>query len=79
MEIFNNVLPYVSIYLAIAFIFWMINAVIAGFNGNTWTAQDFKESLVWPASLAVLLGLIIRVLVERSVARKKQTKQTNKK
>jgi hypothetical protein len=52
-------------YLVIALFFLVINSVIAGYNGKTYTAQDIKDSFLWVLSLSILLGLVIRIALDK--------------
>ena len=58
-------LTYLLIYFAIALTFFLINSVIAGYNGLSWTTTDVKDSILWPASIAVLIGLLIRLITQK--------------
>lgn len=53
-----------GIYCSIAFIFLLCNCLGAGYNGETWTKKDVMGSILWPLSLMVLNGLLIRICVE---------------
>ena len=61
MDIFLTGLYYYSI---VAFIFWLILSMIAGYSGKTSNLTDAKDSLIWPISVAILIGLFIRIAVE---------------
>lgn len=83
MEILDAVInivshPLVGVYAYGILFVWLINAVLAGYNGITPNKDDFWQSVLWPISIAVLLGIIIRLIVEKMKERKKKPKQKGK-
>ena len=57
MEIINFIMFYAWVALGVL----LINSFIAGFTGAEITRNDVSQSLTWPVSIAMLLGLTIRV------------------
>ncbi len=55
-------LIYLGYYLAIALFFLLFNAMVAGYFGEKVTNKDYWESLVWPVSFTVFLGVCFRVI-----------------
>jgi len=53
-----------GIYFGIFFAFLLINAVINGYNGTELIFKDVTDSFYWPVSGAVLLGAVIRLIVQ---------------
>jgi len=73
----TDIIPYVVGYFSISLVFLIFNAVVAGYNGNTYSFQDTKDSILWPLSLAVLVGLLIRIAME-NYKEKRSTKPKQK-
>jgi len=67
-------MEYIIIYVIGIAITLLVNAFIAGYNGNNITLNDFSDAVIWPISLTVLIGLLIRLVVEKN---KKQLKDEN--
>lgn len=61
MEFLSAYAIYVYYYIVISFMFLIINAVLAGFSGNTLLKEDYKDSVLWPISLAIILGVFMRI------------------
>lgn len=70
METLQTIMPYVGTYVYIGFAVWLINSVTAGYNGTTPNKDDFFQSVLWPISIATLVGLVIRIAVEKIKAKK---------
>lgn len=62
-------------YLLIVFVFWMLSAFACGFAVKRPKAEDFYDSILWPISIATLLGNVTRVVVEK--IKQKPKKETN--
>lgn len=58
-------LVYVCYYFIISLSFWLINSVVAGFIGEKWSWRDGLDSILWPLSLATLVGLVLRIIKNR--------------
>lgn len=74
-------LHYVVGYIIISLVFLLFNSIIAGYNGNSYSFQDTIDSILWPLSLSVLIGLVIRITIEKykeKRAQKVKVKQANK-
>ena len=67
-------MDYVIVYIIIAAIVGIINTLIAGFNGKSYSKNDIKDSLLWPLSVSVLLGLLARLVFEKILDYKKRIK-----
>jgi NADH:ubiquinone oxidoreductase subunit 6 (subunit J) len=67
---------YGTIYLFVGAIFLLISAVVAGYNGIDMNKKDFTDSVIWPVSIAVLIGTIVRVVIE--IAKIKNTERKSK-
>lgn len=59
------VIPAALIYFGIGFIYWMIAAFAAGFSGNQMNRSDFYGSMLWPISISMLIGQLVRIYLER--------------
>lgn len=73
-------LPLINFYFVVALVVMNINAFLAGYHGVRITMDDVIQSVVWPISIAALLGTLVRIGVEsykeesRKVTKKKETK-----
>ena len=65
MELLSVLAPYIYFYFGAAFIFWAITAGVAGYFGNEPGKSEFGSSLIWPISLSTLIGLLVRLIVEK--------------
>ena len=75
MEIINFIMFYAWVALGVL----LINSFIAGFTGAEITRNDVSQSLTWPVSIAMLLGLTIRVGINAyKEAQQKPTPQKKK-
>ena len=61
----ENIILCMQIYGIIALVFLMINSVFAGYSGRDWNLTDLKDSILWPLSLGVLIGLFIRIIYDK--------------
>lgn len=62
MEIFTLVFTYIGFYLLIGFSYFLITAVFSGFIGSELTLKDYiNDFILWPISIATLIGLLIRI------------------
>lgn len=59
-----NYIDYTMYYILGIFITLGINAFVAGYNGTTWNMNDVKDSILWPVSLLVMIGTLIRIIIE---------------
>lgn len=55
-------LPYLGIYVYMAMFVWLVNAFVAGYNGTAPNREDFFQSVLWPISIATLVGIIIKII-----------------
>lgn len=72
-----DILPFVifiEYYMTGIITFWIVQALIAGYNGIEIGKQEFYASVLWPISTATLMGLIIRVATEKFKESNKQRK-----
>lgn len=51
-------------YLVLGLLFTMVMTVITGYNLENWTKSDLTDIVLWPISLAAMIGLVIRIIVE---------------
>jgi len=68
MELYLTYIMYYGV-AAIAFLF--INAFIAGYVSKPLTKEDFRDSLLWPIYVSMILGIIakpiIRIIINQFV------------
>jgi mannitol-specific phosphotransferase system IIBC component len=72
-----DILPlivFIEYYMLGIVTFWIIQALIAGYNGIEIGKQEFYASVLWPISTATLIGLIIRVVIEKLKESNKERK-----
>lgn len=62
---YNNIVYYIEIYFLISIFFMIVNSTIAGFLGLSYNWSDVRDSILWPLSVSVLLGVTIRLIKER--------------
>jgi len=65
MTSLEPVLFYITVYFIFIAIFWIINSIIAGFSLRNYSYRDFRDSFLWPISLSVFVGTILRFLYEK--------------
>lgn len=58
-------IPVAGTYFVIAFAYWLVTAFTAGFTGNQMNLSDFYGSMLWPISLSMMIGQLVRVYIER--------------
>lgn len=61
----STFLMYTNYYIFIGVIFLLINAFTAGFTGRDSNIRDVMDSIFWPLSLMVFLGIITRIIYEK--------------
>lgn len=52
-------------YICIGIGILIVNALIAGYTGNAINRVDFTQSLIWPVYVAMLIGAVTRIYVEK--------------
>jgi hypothetical protein len=60
-----NYIFFMQVYGIITLIFLLVNSAFAGFQGRDWNLTDLKDSILWPLSLSVLFGLLIRIIYDK--------------
>lgn len=73
----------INFYFSVALFTLLVNALIAGYKGQTITLDDVIQSSIWPVSIASLIGMLVRVGVESykeeaAKAKKAPVKKENK-
>lgn len=58
---------YVYTYISIVICFWLVNAFIAGLNETDTSQKDLFDSILWPVTLANLLGLLTKIIIKRKM------------
>lgn len=58
-------LNYISWYIIVFVITLAINAVFAGYHGSKIMKEDLYDSIIWPISLLVLLGYLIKIIIQK--------------
>lgn len=58
-------MEYFITYVLIAAAMMSINAAVAGFKGGQWNMDDVIDSILWPLSIAMLVGLIARISFDK--------------
>jgi len=54
----------IGLYCYMALFVWLFNAFLAGYNGTAPSREDFFQSVLWPISIVVLLGITIKIIVQ---------------
>lgn len=62
-QLIMEFLPTVGVYVYIALFVWLVNAAVAGFNGVGTNKDDFWQSVLWPISIATLIGMLIKLII----------------
>lgn len=58
-------LNYISWYIIVFVITLAINAVFAGYHGSKIMKEDLYDSIIWPISLLVLFGYLIKIIIQK--------------
>lgn len=53
------------IYFSVAGVFLLLNAFIAGFYATEITKKEWFDSLLWPVSAAIGIGILARIITEK--------------
>ena len=64
-------LNYISWYIIVFVITLAINAVFAGYHGSKIMKEDLYDSIIWPISLLVLFGYLIKIIIQKLERNKK--------
>lgn len=67
-------LPFIAMYLSVALIYLLGSALAAGFVGGEITYKDYIDSFLWPVSLSIITGSLIRIVVQY-ISNRKTTKR----
>jgi hypothetical protein len=62
IQLFTDYSSYIGFYVYMAFFVWLINAFVAGYNGTNSNKDDFIQSILWPISIATLIGMVIKLI-----------------
>lgn len=66
------------IYLCIGVVFLLFNAFAAGYLGMEISKKEWVDSIIWPISAAIGLGLLVRIIVEKLKERKEKKLKAKK-
>jgi hypothetical protein len=58
-------MEYIIFYFIVGFVFLIGNTIVGGYFGKNYTLEDIKDSILWPLSFSILLGLVIRILIDK--------------
>jgi hypothetical protein len=61
-EFFSTIVAW---YLVGGLVFCLVSAIVAGFTGTMMKKADYYDGILWPFSVSSLLGVGVRVCVER--------------
>jgi hypothetical protein len=62
-QVIMEYLPTLGIYFYTALFVWLVNAAVAGYNGVATNKDDFWQSVLWPISIATLIGMLIKLII----------------
>lgn len=60
----EQIIFYRSLYIVLIIIFLFINSIIKGFNQVELSWKDLFDALIWPFSLGIMIGLLIKVIMQ---------------
>ena len=67
-------MEYIIAYFLVGFVFLVGNTIVGGYFGKSYTLEDIKDSILWPLSFSVLIGLTARILIDKYKAYKLKPK-----
>jgi hypothetical protein len=62
-QLITDYFHYVGFYVYAALFVWLLNSFVAGFNGVGTNKDDFIQSILWPISIATLLGMLVKIII----------------
>ena len=54
-------LTFIYGYWICALVFLLINGIVTGYNLKDWKDTDFVDAILWPLSLCIVIGSLIKL------------------
>lgn len=63
-------MEYLVYYVVMVLLMVSINSIMSGFTGRDLEFKDFTDSLIWPITILVLIGVLIRIIYNKIKGKK---------